>query len=111
MTRFIVPPNIRERTLPCPTAGGSSLEALFRFGRRQIVLAGNHPSTGLAFKFEPGAMGNSAAGLCGPFVGGQAHRRLSLRDLARGKLGQGREDEFGLAHVDRKSTRLNSSHL
>ena len=44
-------------------------------------------------------MGDPAAGLCGPFVGGQSHRRLSLRDLARGKLGQGREDEFGLAHV------------
>jgi len=44
-------------------------------------------------------MGNPTAGLCGPFVGGQSHRRLSLRDLTRGKLGQGREDELGLAHV------------
>ena len=44
-------------------------------------------------------MGNPAAGLCGPFVGGQANRRLSLRDLARVKLGQGREDELRLSDL------------
>jgi hypothetical protein len=56
-----------------------------------MVLAGNHLSTGLAFKFEPGPMRDPAASLCGPFVGGQSHRRR-LRDLTRGKLCQGRED-------------------
>ena len=66
-------------------------------GRR--VLAGDYLSTGLAFKFEPGAMGDSAAGLCGLLIGGQAHCRVRLRDLARGKFGQGGKDEFGLAHV------------
>jgi len=40
-------------------------------------------------------MGNPAAGLCGSLVGGQTHSRLSLRDLTRGKLGQGRKDELG----------------
>jgi len=82
-----------------PTASGSRLETLFRFGRRQVVLAGNHLSTGLAFQFDSGAMGNPAAGLCGPFIGGQPQRRRRLRNLTRGKLGQGREDKFGLAHV------------
>jgi len=82
-----------------PTAGGSRLETLFHFGRRQIVLAGNHLSTGLAFKFEPRAMGNPAAGLWGSFVSGQSHRRLSLRDLTFGKLGQGREDELRLSDL------------
>ena len=77
----------------------SSLEALLRFGRRQIVLAGNHLSTRLAFEFEPGALGDLAANLCGPFVGGQAHRRRRLRDLTRGKLGQGREDELLLSDL------------
>ena len=81
------------------TVGGSRLETLFRFGRGQIVLAGNHLSTGFAFKFEPGAMGNPAAGLSGPFVSGQSHRRLSLRDLTRGKLGQGREVELRLSDL------------
>jgi hypothetical protein len=28
-------------------------------------------------------LGDLAANLCGPFVGGQAHCRLSLRDLTR----------------------------
>jgi len=82
-----------------PTAGGSRLETLFHFGRRQIVLAGDHLSTGLAFKFEPGAMGNPAASLCGLLVGGQAHRRRCLRDLTSGKLGQGREDELRLSDL------------
>ena len=68
-------------------------------GRRQIVLAGHDLSTGLVFKFEPGAMGDAAAGLCGLFVGWQAHRRLSLRDLTFGKLGQGREDELRLSDL------------
>ena len=77
----------------------SSLEYLFRFGRRQIVLAGNYLSTRLAFKFHSGAMSNPAAGLCGPFVGGQAHRRRCLRNLARGKLGQGREDGLRLSDL------------
>jgi len=76
-----------------------SIEALFRFGRRQIVLAGHHLSTGLAFQFEPGAMGDPAARFCGHLVGGQAHRRLSLRNLKRGKLGQGREDELRLSDL------------
>jgi hypothetical protein len=53
----------------------------------------NQLSTGLAFKFEPGTMGDPAAGLCRPFVGGQAHRRRSLVDLTRRELGQGREAE------------------
>jgi hypothetical protein len=44
-------------------------------------------------------MGNPAAGLCGPFVCGQSHRRLSLRDLTRGKLGQRREDELRLSDL------------
>ena len=44
-------------------------------------------------------MGNPAAGLCGPFIGGQAHRRRRLRDLTRGKLGQGREDELLLSDL------------
>ena len=44
-------------------------------------------------------MGNPAASFCGLLVGGQSHRRRSLCNLTRGKLGQGREDEFGLAHV------------
>ena len=86
-------------SLPNGRSPLSSFEALFRFGRRQIVLAGHHLSTGLAFKFEPGAMGNTAPGLCGPFVGGQAHRRRRLRDLTRGKLGQGREDELLLSDL------------
>jgi len=58
-----------------------------------------HLSPRLAFKFHSGAMGNPAAVLCGPFVGGQAHRRLSLRNLKRGKLGQGREDELRLSDL------------
>jgi len=77
----------------------SSLESLFRFGRRQIVLAGHHLSTGLAFKFEPGAMSNPAARLCDLLVGGQAHCRFSLRDLTGGQLGQGREDELRLSDL------------
>jgi len=44
-------------------------------------------------------MGNLAAGLCGPFVGGQFHRCRRLRDLARGKLGQDREDELRLSDL------------
>jgi hypothetical protein len=76
-----------------PTAGGSRPFFDFDGGRR--VLAGHHSSTGLAFQFKPGAMGNPAAGLRGLLVGGQTRRRLSPRDLARGKLGQGREDELG----------------
>ena len=83
----------------CSPADGVRRQRLFRFGRRQIVLAGNHLSTRLAFKFEPGALGDLAAGLCGPFVGGQAHRRHGLRDLTRGKLGQGREDELRLSDL------------
>ena len=59
---------------------------------------GNHLSTGLAFKFHSGAVGNPAAGLRGLSVGGQAHRRR-LRDLTRGKLGQGREDELRLSDL------------
>jgi len=44
-------------------------------------------------------MGNPAAGLCGPFIGGQAHRRHRLRDLARRKLGQGREDGLRISDL------------
>ena len=44
-------------------------------------------------------MGNPAAGLCGPFIGGQAHRRRRLRNLTRGKLGQRREDELRLSDL------------
>jgi len=44
-------------------------------------------------------MGNPAAGLWGPFVSGQSHRRLSHRDLTFGKLGQGREDELRLSDL------------
>jgi hypothetical protein len=44
-------------------------------------------------------MGNPAAVLGGLLVGGQAHDRLSLRDLTRGKLGQGREDELRLSDL------------
>jgi len=77
----------------------SSLEALFRFGRRQIVLAGHNLSTGLAFEFEPGTLGDLAARLCGLLDGGQAHRRRCLRDLTSGKLGQGREDELRLSDL------------
>ena len=64
-----------------------------------MVLAGNHLATGFAFKFEPGAMGNAAAGLRGLHVGGQAFCRLCLRDQTGGKLGQGREDELRLSDV------------
>jgi hypothetical protein len=77
----------------------SRLERLFRLGRRQIVFAGDDLAAGLAFQFDSGAMSNPAAGLCGPFVCGQSHRRLSLRDLTRGKLGQGREDELRLSDL------------
>jgi hypothetical protein len=44
-------------------------------------------------------MGNPTAGVCGPLVGRQAHRRLSFRDLTRGRLGQGREDELRLSDL------------
>ena len=60
---------------------------------------GNHLSTGLAFKFHSGAVGNPAAGLRGLSVGGQAHRRRRLRNLTRGKLGQRREDELRLSDL------------
>jgi hypothetical protein len=77
--RFSARVGERFRSLSAPRTAGSTADGLrrkrlFRFGRRQIVVAGHHLSTGLAFQFEPGAMGNPAAGLCGPFVGGQAHR-------------------------------------
>jgi len=78
-----------------PTASGQALNIFFDFDGGRRVLAGHHFSTGLAFQFEPGTMGNPAAGLCGSLVGGQTHSRLSLRDLTRGKLGQGRKDELG----------------
>lgn len=68
-------------------AGGLRRKRPLRFGWLQVVLAGNHLSIDLAFEFHTDAMGNPAAGLCGPFVGGQAHRRRCLRNLARGKLG------------------------
>ena len=45
------------------------------------------------------AMSNPAASLCGPLVGGQADRRHRLRDLTRGKFGQGREDELRLSDL------------
>jgi hypothetical protein len=57
-----------------PTVGGSRLETLFRFGGRQIVLAGHHLSTGLAFKFEPGPMGKPAAGLWALLLAGVSDR-------------------------------------
>jgi len=76
-------------------AGGSRRKRLFRFGWLQVVLAGNHLSPRLAFKFHSGAMGDPAAGLCGLLVGWQANRRLRPRDLTRG-LGQDREDELRL---------------
>jgi hypothetical protein len=44
-------------------------------------------------------MGDAAASLCGLFVGWQARCRLCLRDLSRGKLGQGREDELRLSDL------------
>jgi hypothetical protein len=44
-------------------------------------------------------MGDPAAGLCGLLVGGQVHRRRRLRNLTRGKLGQGREDELRLSDL------------
>ena len=44
-------------------------------------------------------MGNPAAGLCGLHVGWQANRRHGLRDLTRGKLGQGREDGLRLSDL------------
>jgi hypothetical protein len=86
-------------TLPNGRSPHSRLETLFRVGPRQIVLAGNHLSPRLAFKFKSGAMGNPAAVLCGPLVGGQAHCRRRLRNLTRGKLGQGREDEDRLSDL------------
>ena len=76
-------------------AGGSRRKRLFRFGWRQIVLAGHHLSPRLAFKFHSGAMGDPAAGLCSPFVSGQSHRHRCLCNLTRG-LGQDREDELRL---------------
>ena len=77
----------------------SSLDALFLFGRRQIVLAGNHLSIRLAFKFQSGALGDLATHLCSLLVGGQVHRRRRLRNLTRGKLGQGREDGLRLSDL------------
>jgi len=58
-----------------------ALRPFLDLGGGRQVLAGHHLSTGLAFEFKPGAMGDSAAGLCGLLIGGQAHRRLGLRDL------------------------------
>jgi len=83
----------------CPPRRWSSFETLFRFRRRQIVLAVTAFRPVLFFKFEPGAMSNPAASLFGSLVDGQAHCRLSLRDLTRGKLGQGREVELRLSDL------------
>jgi hypothetical protein len=44
-------------------------------------------------------MGDPAADLCSPFVGGQSHRRRRFRTLTRRKLGQGREDELRLSDL------------
>ena len=44
-------------------------------------------------------MGNPAASFCCLLVGGQSHRRRSLCNLTRGKLGQGREVEHRLSDL------------
>ena len=75
------------------------MRGFFGAGRRPIVFAVHDASSGLGCELQAGAPDDLSARLCRGLVfrhGGGVH---GLGDLAGGKLGEGGEDEFGLAQV------------